>query len=282
MSHTNKKKACFSTWCTDDYVERVGLKKLQNSLKYFHPDVPHYVYTTEDVTRARETYSDFTDLHQCMIPVQPIERKLIEKYDIVIHIDADSTVTGSLDEILEGDYEVACVRNNSDHGTAGCHPGESIYDPYLKNVIQWQDFVNAGLIASTKADFWTDWFGANKLNAKNHAGHEQDVLNCMLNSGRYKAKLLDPLGSNVSYGVSNAWGPFTPREHNVIRHWDSWTGAFMKDEKLYIPNIHGTPVEVKVLHVAGGCNAPHMKQDHKQYGFSDEVLKYIDKVTADS
>ena len=37
------KKIAISTWCTDDYVDLLGLDKLQNSIKYFHPDVDHVI-----------------------------------------------------------------------------------------------------------------------------------------------------------------------------------------------------------------------------------------------
>ena len=33
------KKIAISTWCTDDYVDYLGVEQLTNSIKYFHPEV---------------------------------------------------------------------------------------------------------------------------------------------------------------------------------------------------------------------------------------------------
>ena len=33
------KKVAISTWCTDDYVDLIGLDKLHNSIKHFHPEI---------------------------------------------------------------------------------------------------------------------------------------------------------------------------------------------------------------------------------------------------
>jgi hypothetical protein len=151
------KKICFSTWCTDDYRDRAGVEKLQNSIKYFHPDIPLYIYNSEDTNRAVNKYSDFPNLTKnCMIPVQPIEKNLYEKFDIIIHVDADSTITGSLDVVFEGDYDVAIVRNNSDGGTAGCHPAIHPSD------IAWYDFANAGLLLWQTLHF--GWIGLIAIN----------------------------------------------------------------------------------------------------------------------
>lgn len=273
-------KTCFETWCTDNYRERAGLDKQQNSLKYFHPDVPRYLFTTADTDRVIKKYN-WPDLHYFMMPIQTLERELYNDYDLVVHIDSDCTITGSLDELLEGDFDIACVRNNTDHGTAGCCPYITINDPYAQNEIPWQTFCNAGFIASTKKEFWHDWYKANKKYGMNHPGHEQDILNCIINSGRYNVKLLDPIGSSVSYGVSNAWGPIEDFQKGIFNHWESWKDIYLDGDKLMLNTLtDGHPMEVKVMHVAGGYNARHMKQDYEQYGFSDEVLARLKVITS--
>ena len=37
------KKVAISTWCTDDYVDLIGLDKLHNSIKHFHPEIDHVI-----------------------------------------------------------------------------------------------------------------------------------------------------------------------------------------------------------------------------------------------
>ena len=48
------KKILISTWCTDDYVDLIGLEKLQNSIKYFHPDVDHVIVDTAMTNKIYE------------------------------------------------------------------------------------------------------------------------------------------------------------------------------------------------------------------------------------
>lgn len=273
-------KACFSTWCTDDYIDRVGLEKQQASLAYFHPDIPRYVFNSRDTDMSMKKYN-WPDIKMYMMPVQPIERQLYDEYDLVIHIDGDCTVTGPLDELLEGDFDIAGVRNNSDHGTAGCTPAITIYDPYNQSHIPWERFCNAGLTASTKKQFWHDWFKANKRHGSNHPGHEQDILNCIINSNKYKFKLLDPIGSNVSYGVSNIWGPVEDYNRGIYNHWESWKNIYLKDDKLYINTLTDRrPLQIKILHVAGGYNSPANKLNYQQYGFKDDVLDRLKEIAS--
>ena len=48
------KKIVISTWCTDDYVDYLGLEKLTNSIKYFHPDVEHAIVDTVGTNKIKE------------------------------------------------------------------------------------------------------------------------------------------------------------------------------------------------------------------------------------
>ena len=84
------KKILISTWCTDDYVDLIGLEKLQNSIKYFHPDVDHAIVDTSMTNQIYE---------QCpwMRPVwmmAPTCLPYVDDYDMVVHIDGDCVVTG--------------------------------------------------------------------------------------------------------------------------------------------------------------------------------------------
>ena len=94
-----------------------------------------------------------------------------------------------INEMMEGDYDVAGTRNNNDHGKAGMHPGITFWD------IPMYGFLNAGLVASTKKEFWEEW---NDINHKwdteksygPTGGGENDSLNIL--------KTLFPAGTEVS------------------------------------------------------------------------------------
>ena len=51
------KKICISTWCTDDYKDLLGVEKLANSIKYFHPEVDHVIVDTKMTNEINEKYS---------------------------------------------------------------------------------------------------------------------------------------------------------------------------------------------------------------------------------
>jgi hypothetical protein len=258
------KKIVFSTWCTNDYVEKVGLDGLKNSLKYFHPDISLVVYDSEATTTLKQKYGDWLRPYFMMPPTC---MELAENFDMVIHIDADSTVTAPLTELIESDEEIIGVRNNNSFGKAGCHNGITMGD------ISVDHFLNAGLVGSNGTRFFEDWNVANQDIGSSLDGHEQDTLNLMFQSGHYSTKLLDPVGSEVSYGQSNAWGTQT--------HWDSWKELYVDDDELYLddPNTE-VSMKVKVLHQAGGPASVYPMRPWMDSLFSDEVKDYFKKITS--
>jgi hypothetical protein len=258
------KKVVFSTWCTDDYVEKVGLEGLKNSLQYFHPGIPHVIYDTKETERLYAKYGPWLKPY-FMMPPTCLE--LAEEYDMVIHIDADSTVTGPLTELIESEEDIVGVRNTNSFGKAGCSPGITI-----ENIPLFR-FLNAGLVGVNKSSFWLDWNNFNKHEGEKYEGHENDTLCKLFNSEQYSTKILDPMGSNISYGLSNVWGTET--------HWDSWKDLYVREDKLMLddPNT-GVSMEVKVLHQAGGGASTYPMRPWMDSIVSDEVKDYLHKITA--
>ena len=200
-----------------------------------------------------------------MMPPTCIE--LTEDYDMVIHIDADSTVTGPLTELLESDAEIIGVRNNNSFGKAGCHGGITI------GTIPVFDFLNAGLVGSNGKRFIKEWGETCQEVGHQLDGGEQDVLNLMFQSKKYSTELLDPLVTNVSYGQSNVWGTET--------HWDSWKDLYVKDGQLMLddPNTK-ISMEIKVMHQAGGGASVYPMRPWMDSLFTDEVKEYFRKITS--
>ena len=78
------KKILISTWCTDDYADLLGVEKLANSIKHFHPEVDHVIVDSAMTQKIFDTYS-------WMKPVwmmAPTCLPYIDDYDMVIHLDA--------------------------------------------------------------------------------------------------------------------------------------------------------------------------------------------------
>lgn len=276
------KKILISIWCTDDYAELLGVEKLVNSVKYFHPDVDHVIFNTE---MTNKVYSECPWIQPIwMMP--PTCLPFVEDYDMVIHLDADAVVTGPLDELFASDADVIGVRNNNSLNQAGAHGGITI--PHIPpfgngNPIPMQGFLNAGLVAVNRKEFWYDWHKVNEHAAHNKTygfGDENDTLNQLFHWDKYTSEVIDPIGSKISYGLSNVWG-------TGDNHWESWSQIYVKDDRLYLDDpVTEEPMCIKVLHQAGGSIASEL---NKKYGglhnwmktvVKNETLEYIIKVTS--
>jgi len=265
-------KKCFVTLCTDEeYGKNVCIEYLINSLKRFHPDIPLFIFNDGDLKKLVDAdgWPETDPARKAYWYKSLVGTMLCNDYEAIAFIDADSTVVGDLSDIFDGDYDIAVVRNNSDLGTAGKDKGITIFDPFKNETIPMMKYINAGLYVIKNKELWYTWSTANKRHGANFPSVEQDILNCIINSGRYNVKFLDPVGSNVSYGVSNVWGRNT--------HWDSWRESYIHENKLYIDNGFGIPLLTKVLHVAGGSSTGFPKQDFDRF-FIGEVKEWLKKI----
>lgn len=255
-------KTVFTTWCTDDYIQITGCDKLMASAKFFHPDIPFYRFNK----KPHEVSLKYPHaLRETMIPISVMD--VLDDYDLIVHLDADSTITGPLTEILEADYEVAGVRNNNDMDSEG----HGRY--FTLQGIPYDEFLNAGLVASTRKEFWLDWNEWNKEKAHLYAGKENDTLNYLFHSKKYKSKILDPKSAKVFYGIASVWGQIIDGKY---RTWDSWKRAYIKDDKLFIDSTESK--QIKVIHQAGGEDW-YPKQVYENF-FSAEVQEYLKKITS--
>lgn len=238
-----KEKVCFFTVAYDETNKRYA-KMMLNSLRKFHPDVDHHLFTEKEVNQI-------DDPNKAYRLYALFGRMLAEDYDLVIQIDADSIVTGSLQHILDDSYDLGCVLNNN-----RVDPKLSIYDvdPGL--------YVNAGFVAVRGKRVW-DWW--NKLNHSpyfdRHRFREQDMLNIMFNYGDLKSRIFD---------FSEYW-------HGLI-HKGEWHKMVMRKDQLVLPKSAGVAQEdkiIKIIHWAGG-NVPKM---NFHVHFTPAVVKYLEGLT---
>ena len=282
------KKILISTWCTDDYAEILGVEKLTNYIKYFHPDVEHVIFDTK---MTNEVYAQYPWMKPIWM-MAPTCLPFVEDYDMVIHLDADAVVVGPMDELFNSEADVLGVRNNNSFNKAGSHNGITI--PHLEpfgngNPIPVQKFINAGLVGVNRKEFWYDWHNLNQEAIRIRAevdpsaygvGDENDTLNQLFHWKKYNSKVIDCMGSGVSYGLSSCWG------NDPNNHWESWSQIYLKDGRLYLDDpVNGEPMCLKVLHQAGGGLAAEI---NKHYGgfrnwlstvVSTEVNDYLNEVT---
>ena len=253
-------KTIIESHCGDDCYEAVGARKLKNSLKHFHPEVPLHIYGDAEIAEFRNIYPWLQ--WASMDPV--LCGKLAEEYDMVVHIDADSIITGTLDELLLGDFDIAGVRNNNDIGLAsgcGCTLGNHI--PGIDAATQ---YLNAGLVAVKNKEFWVEFLSRNAVMA-NEAFGEQDIWNKLFWGGKYKNKVLDPKEANVYYGVSaQLCKPGYPMQ-------ECWSRMYMEKSNLC---FNGKVV--KIIHNAGGFGLPKLQY---QTWVTPEVKDFLDTITKD-
>ena len=280
------KKIAVTTWVTDDYVDYIGLDELKNSFNHFHSDVDFFVFDTKATNEAMVKDPWLNNVW--MMP--PSCLPFVDDYDMVVHIDGDCVVTGPMTELFESDEDIIGVRNNNSLDKASSHPGITIMHlPPFGNgeYIPVQNFINAGLIASNNKQFWYDWHELNReakrikdeVNPYAHGiGDEQDTLNQIFHSGEYTTKIVDAMGSNVSYGISNHWG----KNDN---HWESWSQIYVKCDRLYLDDPKtGEPMCIKVMHQAGGHAAAQLNRGAGGFRnwlssvVSDEVNDYLNEV----
>jgi lipopolysaccharide biosynthesis glycosyltransferase len=174
-------------------------------------------------------------------------------YDMVVHFDADSMVVGKLNELLDEsnlEFDVIGVRNNNDFNKAG--KDNPITNPGQDS----QKYLNAGLVAVTNKNFIEEWMLKNIEFGNQMPFQEQTVLNYITNER--KVKILDPIDSEVYYGISNLYGSHT--------HWDSWREIKLIEDKLVLNNKI-----VKILHHGGGHDA--VKLDFNL--FTEEVKQHL-------
>lgn len=239
-----------------DDVNLPHAKRLEKSLKKFHPDIPFEIITGD-------TLKGYTADPMFFYRATPIlAEKYIKEYDLVIKIDADSIITGSLDYVLNTkDYDVATVIN------------WNRVDPPKYGFVQgWGilpiEYFNCGFIALRSEKFINHWKALcftpqfDRLQYK-----EQDLLNAMCYFGNYNVRCLDH-GDGVAK-MSAWWGLIAKGE---------WLKAKMVGEDIVIPKGEGpTPfppkdMTLKVIHFAGGTD----KNVNYKTMFSEDVIKRLD------
>ena len=256
-------KTIFTSHCQNDWYEAVGAKKLKNSARHFHPDIEMLIHGDNIISEIRQKYP-----WSSWYTFDPLVAEYyINDYELIVHFDADSMITGKLDELLIGDFELAGVRNNNDIGRTTNQPGLMCSPTPGRDPTTYS--LNAGLVAATSKAFWNEFKERNKtlgycIGPGNGFG-EQDIWNLIFWEGKYRAKILDPKESNVYYGVSQQECAVGAPIENA------WKNLYMKDNELYCRNK-----KVKVIHHASGHKVPKLQY---QCWVTPEVKDFLDTIT---
>src|SRR6185436_1021277 len=241
------RKIAFCTYVSDEFYHSIGCDRLVKSAAYFYPNIPMFVFNSE---RIENFHVRWGLLHPFVI-----NEVLKDGYDFVVYFDADSIIAGPLDELFGvEDFDVIGVRNNNDYGKAGADA------PILQDGSSVDEYMNCGLIATGNKKFIRYWMYSNLMYGYLLPFMEQTVFNVIKKN--YRTVIIDPIESNVYYGVSGLFGEKT--------HWDSWKEIKVEGGELILNDK-----KVKVLHHAGGFCADKLQL----WRFNKETRERLIEIT---
>jgi len=247
----DKKKVCFFTIADEKNMDYA--RKMANSFKHFHPDIPLEIISGEVLDGALKRDPMF---FYRATPI--IASQLIKDYEVVVKIDADSVVTGPLNEAWMGDFDVKVVLNSN--------PREfKKYPVSIWDIHPIQEYLNCGFISMKSEKFINHW---HKICYSNHFDNyqmkEQDLMNIIIHYGDYKVEMLD--NGDSFYGLASK---------------GYWPQVELRDNKLILPaNQEWNKIDkyIKVIHIAGG-NTPNKFNFNIQ--FKDGVARHLNKLVTE-
>ena len=241
-------KACIYIIATKSH--ELQFTKLVNSIHKFHPDIEIVRFSDDDIKETKDP--------QIFYRATPYFAKKImdQGYDLVIKMDADQIVTGSLDRLLVGDYEVGTVLNYN-------RVDPMRYGQISVGTINPGAYYNCGLVAMTSRKFVEHWL---RLCYTPHFDmlqyREQDLLNILTHYGDYKVLCFDEFTPEYS-----AW-------HGLVSKGEGLK-MVVKGKEIVLPaSPDGYPKHdklIKVLHNAGGNNEKSVQEVYRTQ-FSEEVI----------
>lgn len=234
-------KTVFYTLVSDNYYYPVGTHKMINSFKRFHPEIDLIVFRDDIIKKVfKEKNIDFYNAKPTFALM------LVDDYDLVVNIDADTVITARLDPVLKADYEVGAVWNYNAYENAS-----------FENITE-KMYLQAGLVASTSKEFWLEWEEKNVDNRK-YIRRENDVLNKVV-YGEGTQPLYDLKIFDKEYGYMGC------------KSLDLEDKFYVKDDSLWC-----NKEPVYAYHWAKGGHLPKLQYD--KLGFTWEVQQYLNRVS---
>lgn len=254
----DKKPVFVFTIADDNNLEYAHM--LEKSFKKFHPLVPFHIVTGDEL--AKHIKADQKFFYRAT-PI--IAARYIKEYDLVLKIDADSIVTGSLDYVFNTkDYDIGTVMN------------WNRIDPQKYGFVQgWgispMDYFNCGFVAMRSEVFVKHWETVClEPRFNNFQYGEQDLLNILAYYGMYNVRCFDHGDGPAKYF---AW-------HGLVSKGE-WIKAKVVNNEIIVPKGEGnTPfppkdVVLKVIHWAGGKDGKKMTY---RTAFKEDVIKRLDEL----
>lgn len=231
------KDVVFFTIVDDNYYYPVGTEIMVNSFKRWHPDIDLVVFRQDVIDKV------FKEKNINFYMAKPTFAKLLTPYyKTVCNLDADHIILARLEEIIKGDYDVGAPINKNDYENTS-----------VENVNE-DMFLQGGLIASTRPEFWDIWEVANK-NAMNYKCKENDVMNLVI----YNNPIINKMKLKIFDKDKDYYG---------CKSLNRESEFYLKDGKVMCRKE-----QVYCYHAAKGARLP--KFDFQKMGFTQEVIDYM-------
>lgn len=254
-------RTVFFTWITDDFKDTiVDFQGFYRSFKYFHPDVDLKVYTDAEVKQVFGSESWI--MHSTCKAA--FAKKLYDQYDLVVNVDADFYFFDRCHEILTADYDVAASSNFNI--VCNSEIKEQIIDGVYIQRVNFLHYIQGGLVASTNKNFWDDYYDLTGKIGLKMPLYENDILNILWYSGKYKTKILD--------------GDYYCNSANFNCYYNC--ASLGKEHYFELVNnqvvLDGLPV--RSYHVAMGNNGAngYRKKRYREL-FNRQICNWFDKIT---
>lgn len=247
-----------------DEVNLPYAKMLYNSFRKFHPDIPFHIIEGGELKQYLASDPQF---FYRSTPV--VAEKCMDEYDLVLKIDADSIITGSLQYVFDTkDYDIGTVIN------------WNRIDPQQYGVVQgWGimpiEYFNCGFVAMRNIDFVKHWKQiCFSPQFERMQYREQDLLNILCYYGNYNVRCFDHGDGPAK--MQAWWGLIAKGE---------LMSAQIESDRIYIPKGEGnTPfppkdMDLKVIHRAGG-NTPN-KMNYKTW-LPERIMSRIDYLVSET
>lgn len=240
-------KRCY--WSIADDKNLPYFKMMEASFRKFHPNDELILFGEQDIREVQNK--------QIFYFATPyFTRKLMLRgYTDICKIDADSIITGSLDSIWEGSFDVAVVNNSN--------PREFAAYPVTVWDIAPLAYVNCGFVVMRSREFVDHWLDlCFSYHYQNYQMREQDLLNILVSYGNYEIKRLDEEDSFYGLASKGYWLDIEMQGDDLLLK----KGTEWPDKDKYI----------KVIHWAGGNVADKMNY---RIHFKPDVVKRLSFLT---
>jgi hypothetical protein len=246
-------KTAFFTWITNNYRDtNIDFQSFSKSFKYFHPEVDLIIFD-DSVIKPLFQSKPWLTTTNCKASFAKL---IYDKYDLLINVDSDFYFFDRCDEILIGDYDIAgCANYNI---VQNVMLKKQTIDHYEIPYIDELHYVQGGMIASTKKEFWDEYENLSYHLANKLPLYENDVLNILWSSGKYKTKILD--------------GDYDYRSENFLCYYNCASlgrisNTVIKNDKVYLDNK-----PMRSYHVAHGW---HRRKDRVHELFPKQVSDWF-------